>query len=318
MFQLIGWAAALTAALTAATSGTIAAERTDRTTAIRAKILDPQAGPVIIAHRGCHNPAPRHGLASTPENSLAALEQCIEIGVDVMETDIRRTRDGYLVIMHDETVDRTTNGHGRVSAMTIAQINGLRLRENEGGEGAALTDQRVLTLDQMLTHARGRIILNLDVKDAIFGEVAAAVRRANAVERVIVKAYAGIASPPLADLAPYDAAPFIAILSSADATGAELPTVLAQQGRARVRPIAYEVPRMPVRALPPLAAAARSVKGRLWANSLWEGAVEGVGGDIDALRDPDAVWGRLVRGGVTMIQTDEPEALRAYIKPKER
>jgi glycerophosphoryl diester phosphodiesterase len=318
MLQFIGWAAALTAALATDTPGRCAADRTDGTTAIRAKILDPQAGPVIVAHGGYHNPAPGHGLASTPENSLAALDRCIAIGVDVMETDIRRTRDGYLVIMHDETVDRTTSGHGRVSAMPMAQINELRLRENEGGEEGARTDQRVVSLDQMLAHARGRIILNLDVKNAIFGEVAAAVRRANAVHRVIVKAYAGIGSLPLADVAPYDAAPFIAILSSGDTTGAELPAILAQQSRARVRPTAYEVPRMPVAALPPLAAAARSAGGRLWANSLWEGAIGGVGGDVDALRDPDSVWGRLVRGGITMIQTDEPEALHAYLRSKEQ
>jgi glycerophosphoryl diester phosphodiesterase len=62
---------------------------------------------------------PAKGLDSVPENSLAALERCIELGVDMMETDIHRTRDGALVIMHDDTVDRTTDGTGAVADLTL-------------------------------------------------------------------------------------------------------------------------------------------------------------------------------------------------------
>lgn len=84
-----------------------------------------------------------------------------------------------------------------------------------------------------------------------------------------------------------------------------------QASRAR-RPIGYELPRTPAAALPAIVAQARAADGRLWVNSLWEGFIAGIGGDIDALRNPDAVWGRLYRSGVTMIQTDEPEALLRY------
>jgi len=68
---------------------------------------------LVVAHRGCWK--------ATAENSLAAIEACIALGVDVVELDARRTVDGALVLMHDATVDRMTNGHGRVEDLTLAQ-----------------------------------------------------------------------------------------------------------------------------------------------------------------------------------------------------
>lgn len=73
------------------------------------------------------------GLFDAPEKSLLALEHCVEIGVDVTETDVRIMRDGYLVMLHDPTIDRTTNGTGDLSDLTLAQAKVLRLRANEGG-----------------------------------------------------------------------------------------------------------------------------------------------------------------------------------------
>jgi glycerophosphoryl diester phosphodiesterase len=267
----------------------------------------------VVAHRGCHNSAPYHGLSGAPENSLEALDHCVALGADVMETDVRRTRDGVLVMIHDDTVDRVTQGHGRVADMTLAEIQALSLRENEGGAGSKLTDQHVSTLKEMLEHAGNRIVLNLDVKDSIYPEVVDVVVRAGAAERVIVKNIAGTGSAPLAAIAPYDRVPFMPILSSADQAGADLPEVAHRQGAGATKPIGFEVPRMPAAMLPPLAAEARRQGVRLWNNTLWNGFIDGYGGDVDALRDPDAVWGRLIGAGVTMIQTDEPEALLRFI-----
>ncbi len=280
---------------------------------IHAALLDPNGRLLIAAHRGCHNPAPGHALPSAPENSLVGLDHCVAMGIDIMETDVRRTRDGHLVMVHDATVDRTTNGTGAVDHLTLSQIKALRLRDNEGEKGAGLTDQQVPTLNEILAHAGNRIVLNLDIKDAIYAEVIDAVVRAGATDRVIVKTVAGIGSAPLAAMAPYDRVPFMPILSSGDAQGADLAAIVTRQASGKRRPIGVEVPRMPAAALPSVAAAARAAHGRVWANTLWEGFIGGYGGDVDALRDPDAVWGRLQRAGVGIVQTDEPEALRRYL-----
>jgi len=280
---------------------------------VRARFGDPRMPTLVVAHRGCHNPAPRHGLPeSLPENSLAGLERCILIRADVMETDVRRTKDGYLVLMHDETVDRMTNGSGRVQDLTLTQFKSLRLRQNEGGADAHLTEEGAPTLEQILLQARVRLILNLDVQGPIYADVIAAVKRAGQTDGVIVKEPAAVGSPPLAATPPFDTIPFMPILASAG-DGSDLPLVATAQTTG-AHPIAFELPRMSSTFLPRLAAVARKSGVRLWTNSLWEGFIAEYGGDELALRDPDAVWGRMIRSGISAIQTDEPEALLAFIK----
>jgi glycerophosphoryl diester phosphodiesterase len=236
------------------------------------------------------------------------------MGVDIMETDVRKSRDGYLVMIHDDQVDRTTDGKGKVSQLTLAQLKALHLRQNEGGADAPLTDQTILTLDEILALSKGRIVLNLDVKDAIYAEVIDAVCRANAQDRVIVKTSAGAASQPLAPMAPYDRVPFMIIPMSSDVAGSDIPGIIAKQTAGPRKPVAIELPLMPASALPAIAERAGTDHVALWVNTLWSGFVTGVGGDVDALRMPEAVWGRLNEAGVTVFQTDEPEALIAFRK----
>lgn len=272
----------------------------------------PDGAMLVAAHRACHAPAPRHDLREAlPENSLAGIDRCIALGVDVAELDVRRTRDGYLVLMHDDSVDRTTDGHGKVADLTLAAVRALRLRRDEGGPDAPLTDARVPTLDEALARARGRIILNLDIQAGLHPDVVAAVERAGQADGVIVKEPAGIASPVLTDIAPFDRVPFMPILSPAG-DGDDLPAIATKQSSGRI-PVALELPRMTDATLAALSDVARTRHTRLWVNTLWDGFVRGWGGDTDALRDPDAVWGRLNRAGVSVIQTDEPEALLRFL-----
>ena len=279
----------------------------DAALSIMQRIADPKAGPIVVAHRGCHAAIP--GLGSAPENSLAALDHCVARAIDVMETDVRMTRDGHLVMIHDATVDRTTDGTGKVADLTLTQLQMLRLRDDLGGPASSLTDRRVPTLEAMLAAAAGRIVLNIDIKDPVHAETIAMIRRAGAEGRVLVKATAGIASPPLAAQPPFDRVPFMPMLSGTD----DLPQVIVRQASGATRPIGFEIPRIPLTMLAPLSAAARDAGGRLWANSLWDGFVAEIGGDEQARLMPDAVWGRLIRSGVTIIQTDHPADLRHFI-----
>jgi len=300
----------LLAALVAA--GTPMAASADDAAAMARRLRDPKGGLIIVAHRGCHRPAPQSRLGAAPENSFAALDHCVALGVEVMETDVRRTRDGHLVMIHDETVDRTTDGHGKVADLTLDQIKALHLRQDLGGAGQPVTGETVPTLAEMLVHARGRILLNLDVKDAIYGEVVAEVERAGLRDGVIVKTFAGTGSLPLAAIAPYDRVPFAVIPVSGDGSGADVPAIVAAQMAGRVRPIAFELPYLDAERLGPIAARTRASTVRLWVNTLFEGFVRGGFSDMDALRDPDAVWGALCRAGVSIFQTDEPAALLRY------
>ena len=275
----------------------------------------PGADIIVVAHRGCHAPMPLHGRGSAPENSLLALDRCVEAGVDVMETDVLQSADGHLVMIHDETVDRTTDGSGRVAQMTLAELGRLRLREDLGGEPAPLTDQRIVTLEEMLAHARGRVLLNLDIKASIYPQVIEAVRRAGASQYVFVKTEVGIATPPLAGVAPFDQVAFMPILLNAEGK-ADLAAILDRQ-LSGPRPIGVELPKLSESQLAPASAAAKRHDVRLMLNTLGEGFLPAAS-DRDALRSADGVWGRLATAGVSVFQTDEPEALVEYRKRRER
>ncbi|MHB8510485.1 MAG: glycerophosphodiester phosphodiesterase [Candidatus Dormibacteria bacterium] len=97
-------------------------------------------------HRG--NPAEH------PENTLASFRSAIEMGLAVIECDVHRTADGRLAVIHDPTLDRTTNGRGPVAALTMAQ-----LRDLDAGGG-----ERIPTLEEVLDLARDRVGLAIEVK----------------------------------------------------------------------------------------------------------------------------------------------------------
>lgn len=92
---------------------------------------------------------------------MAAFRECIEMGIDIIELDVRCTKDGVLVLMHDRTVNRTTNGTGAVDSMTFNEIRKLRLKHKGN-----LTSEQVPTLEEALNLARGKILVDLDIKTA--------------------------------------------------------------------------------------------------------------------------------------------------------
>lgn len=115
-------------------------------------LLDLQAQ-TIIAHRGNH--------VRSPENSVESLAEAIRVGSHYVEIDLRTTRDGELVIMHDATVDRTTDGKGAVRNLTMSQIRSLKLQP-----APPSGTHRVPMLADILQHARGKTRIYLDFKDA--------------------------------------------------------------------------------------------------------------------------------------------------------
>lgn len=108
-----------------------------------------------IAHRGASG--------RFPENTLRAFNAAIDAGVQMCELDVQLTSDGALVVIHDETVERTTDGNGAVRAMTLVELKrldaGVRFRTEFKGE-------RVPTLEEVMTLAEGRCGLNIEIKSA--------------------------------------------------------------------------------------------------------------------------------------------------------
>ena len=95
---------------------------------------------MVVAHRGGWRHAREY---KAPENSLANIDKAVRLRYDVFETDVSRTKDGHLILMHDPSVARTTNGTRKVRDMTLAEVKELRLRVASGKK--EITDQQVPT-----------------------------------------------------------------------------------------------------------------------------------------------------------------------------
>jgi glycerophosphoryl diester phosphodiesterase len=144
----------------------------------------------IVAHRGANQFA--------PENTLPGIEQAIRMGLDYVEMDVRTTRDGKLVLMHNETVDHTTNGTGRVRDLTSEQI---RLLDAGSWFAPEFSGTRVPFLEEALQTMRGRIGAYLDVKDAAPGDLLLALEENDMIRSSVIYA------DPLSHLAMRDRNP---------------------------------------------------------------------------------------------------------------
>ncbi len=144
--------------------------------------------PLVFAHQG--------GGGIRPENTMEALRHAAEIGVDVLDSDMHLTKDGVLVLMHDETVDRTTNGHGAVADLTLAEIKALDAGYSfttDGGQtfpyrGKGLTVPTVEEVFQAFPQMR----VGLEIKDSPAGTpeaFCALVRRYNMGDKVLVSSF---------------------------------------------------------------------------------------------------------------------------------
>ena len=137
--------------------------------------------PVRIAHRG----ASGHGLA--PENTLAAFERAIEIGVDAVELDVRSTRDGALVVLHDPLLDRTTDREGPVHELTLAQV---READAGGWFGPRFAGQKVPTLAEALDLLRRRALAVIEIKtDHLAEAVLRVVDDLVAADQVVIQSF---------------------------------------------------------------------------------------------------------------------------------
>ncbi len=224
----------------------------------------------VISHRGEH--------LSHPENTLPAIEAAIAIGCDWVEIDVRTTRDGRFVLMHDATVNRTTDGKGAVAELDINQIRLL-----DAGSGA-----RVPTLDEALAVMRGKCGVYFDAKSITAAAIIDALKRHAMLDHCVV--YGGF------DLLKSLGAAGHADLAMPEAVSVEL--LAKSLVELRPKTVAFD--------------------RRDFRDDILEMAkAAGKGIFVDRLGpdDNEASWLEAVRRGATGIQTDHPaELIRALHK----
>lgn len=139
---------------------------------------------LVFGHRGA--------MARAPMNTLAAFELARAEGADGIELDLRLSRDGHLVVIHDDLVDATTDGRGSVADMTLAEIKRL-----DAGSWFAdsYAGETIPTLDEVFDAFGGVLLINIEIKssrdsvDRLERRLAQCIRRHNMRERIIISCF---------------------------------------------------------------------------------------------------------------------------------
>lgn len=148
--------------------------------------------PMVSAHRG----GPYPGF---PENAIETFENIIQFTPTIIELDVAMTKDSVLILMHDDDLDRTTNGTGKVEEVTYEYIQGLYLEDNDG----KLTEFRVPTLKEALLWSKGKVLLTVDIKKSVpFEKVVEEVRETESEPFAALITYTFPAAKKLHSLAP--------------------------------------------------------------------------------------------------------------------
>ncbi|HSA09734.1 MAG TPA: glycerophosphodiester phosphodiesterase family protein [Candidatus Paceibacterota bacterium] len=288
---------------------------------IYAEFQQPAGTKVLVAaHRGLSGRS-TGAWEKYPENSLAAIADCIEKGIDIVEVDVRKTRDGHLVMCHDSKVDRTTDGTGAISDMTLAEIRQLRLRLGVGGTNAPVTDHRMPTLDEVMLLAKDKCMVNLDKAWIIVPECCAVLKKTGTIRQAIFKSSYSAARCEV-DFAHLDPPVFF------------MPIILHKKGWEKdkvqgwaqlepyirlTKPCAFELVFVsdddPI-VSPEITARIKRHGARVWINTLWDSLAAGHT-DARSLTDPAGGWGWAISRGANIIQSDESERLLLYLRSRD-
>jgi len=243
--------------------------------------LDRPRGDLLIA-------AHRAGHLRSPENSLAAIDEAVAEGADIVEIDIKVSADGVPFLMHDETVTRTTGGEGVAEQLTYAQVRQLTLK---GGE------EPPPTLVEALRRTCGRVLVDLDLKTDRVAPIVAVVEGLGMTDQVIFFDGDSDVLRQVRKLAPKARVmPRVAVADGLKAQAAGLAPITIVHGD-------------PESLKPALQAGVRALYARTWINSLGE-VDEAIAADAP---DVCARVGALVGLDANVIQTDRPRRLRAAL-----
>ena len=280
----------------------ISGVKTTKLAQIRAKLFDPNSSGVLVAsHRG--------DWRNACENSLEAIENAIQMGVDIVEVDLGRTKDGHLILMHDQTLDRTTTGKGKVEDHTLADIKALYLRN-----GCHIkTGYKVPTLEEALLLAKGKIMLNLDKSFDYFDQVYKLLEKTETTNLVIMKSNAP-AEDVKRDYGKYlDKVVFMPKVNLDDKDALQKlndylrvlkPVAIEFKFAYDTNPLPYEIKKI------------MAGKSHIWYNTLWNTHAGGHDDDCSLL-NRDKGYGYLIDNlGAAILQTDRPAYLIDYLKYK--
>lgn len=250
---------------------------------------------LVVAHRG--------DWRNAPENSIQAIQRSIQIGADIVEIDVQKTKDGHLVLMHDKTIDRTTSGKGKVEDYTLAELQKFTLRTGSGTP----TRQPIPTLEEAMLVCKGKIYVNIDKGFKHLAELKAVLDKTGTMNQVIMKATESYDQANKAFGPVLDEMYFMPMTNIHNPEAMAIAATYHQKLHIKSVEVIYKDSTKIQQALAPL----KQMPVKLWFNSLWGGIDDELAVDE---ANPDASWGWLIRQGATIIQTDRPIELIQYLK----
>ena len=277
----------------------------NRAEMIAAQIHNPNSKYVVVA---CH----RGDWRNYPENSIPAIESIIRMGADIMELDLKLTKDSVLVLSHDWTIDRCTTGKGRVSDYTLDELKQFRLRR---AHGVATDSLHICTLREALECCKDRICVNVDQGYEYYDMVLAITEELGVTDQILIKGKHSVASVAEKMAAHEHNMMYMPIIDIQKAQGQKL---FQEYLDTKTVPLAYEV--CWKKLTPEVSDCFKKVVesgSKLWVNTIW-GSLCGYLDDDKALDcgDPAEVYDQVIALGASMIQTDRPEQLLDYLRKK--
>ncbi|MGV2184090.1 glycerophosphodiester phosphodiesterase family protein [Rhizobium rhizogenes] len=265
-------------------------------------MADPHRQCAIVAHRGVWQDA--------PENSLLSIQRAIDAGYDVVEIDVRRTADGEFVLLHDDTLERMTGLTREPEQLALQELTSIALRNRDGGPDNAVTSQKLPSLRDVFELTRDKIFIHLDIKHRhVIPEVLAYAQKMGVDQQVDF--WADLKTEEdlvwIKDNITSQGVPFIARTHlEHDDADQQVELVF------RLKPLICEVSFKDIAQVDAIQHRFHEAGITLWVNTL-DGVASPGFTDTAALKDPDAIWGRLLMAGFSAVQTDEMEKLRSYI-----
>ncbi|AZI25693.1 glycerophosphodiester phosphodiesterase [Pedobacter sp. G11] len=255
----------------------------------------------VAAHRG--------DWRNAPENSLNALLNCINKGFDMMELDVKMTKDSQLVVMHDNTIDRTTNGKGKVSDFTLEEISKFKLKNGLG----RVTINPIPTFKEMMLEAKGKILINVDKGNDHLPEVFKVLRETETMQQAVVNVGDNISYQKLisAEKIPADAY-IMVVVNMAKSDAMEIIKGYQSAAKSVIQPVFNTDTLSSLQKLPEIA------KNQIvWLNSLWPSLNGGHDDDraVEQNQKKES-WGWLTDFNPVFIQSDRPADLIQYLKER--
>lgn len=266
-------------------------------------LKDPKSDRVlVVSHRG--------DWRNAPENSLQGIRNCIEMGVDVVEVDVRMTKDGHLVLLHDETLNRTTTGKGDLSDLTLEEIEKLFLKNGAGHK----TRHKIPTLEEALLLIKDKVLINLDKGYDYFDKILPVAQNTGTLDQIIIKSgnsYSEV-KKKYPDL--WNTVTFMPVINITDANAQVIVSEYLENSNVRIFELNFE------HETPSVTSVFRQIKdvnGKIFVNSLWPELCASHDDDIAVESNmPGESWGWLINKGASLIQTDRPRELLSYIQDK--